>query len=237
MIAPLRRRAAAEFVGTAGLVCVVVGSGIAAERYSDDVGLQLLENALATTAGLAILILVLGPISGGHFNPVVTLVQCIEADAQSRLSAQDAAAYIGAQLAGALLGCVLANLMFSEPAVAWSSTARSGSGLWLAEIVATAGLLLVILSLARRRRDAETAWAVGAYIGAAYWFTSSTAFANPAVTAGRTITDTFTGIAPLSAPAFVMAQLVGAMLGLGLARALYREHQPTTDVIVVKEDA
>ncbi|WP_146906081.1 aquaporin [Cellulomonas aerilata] len=215
------RRLGAEFAGTGLLVTVVVGSGIAAERLSpDDVGLQLLQNSLATTLGLAVLILVLGPVSGAHLNPVVSLADWCLGRHTGGLSLRGAGAYIAAQTAGAISGAVLANAMFGVPP-ALATTVRTGGGLLVAEVVATAGLLVVILSLTRTERGSLVAPAVGAYIGAAYWFTSSTSFANPAVTVGRIFTDSFAGIAPGSTPAFVVAQLLGATIGVAAAVALY----------------
>ncbi|WP_419707922.1 aquaporin [Promicromonospora sp. NFX87] len=216
------RRAFGELLGTGLLVVTVVGSGIAAADLSpDDVGLQLLENSIATTLGLAVLIAVLGPLSGAHLNPVVTLVDWVlgrRAPAGARLG--DVAAYVGAQVTGGIGGAVLANAMFGEPTAIATAHRVSGATL-LAEVVATAGLVLVILSLLRTGRDVLIAPAVGAYIGAAYWFTSSTSFANPAVTVGRMFSDTFAGIAPGSVLPFVLAQLVGGAVGVALAAVLY----------------
>ncbi|MFD2793911.1 aquaporin [Promicromonospora vindobonensis] len=220
--AALWRRALGELLGTGLLVAVVVGSGIAAANLSpDDVGLQLLENSLATALGLAVLIAVLGPLSGAHFNPVVTLAGWVlgrRDPAGPRLG--DVAAYVAAQLTGGIGGALLANAMFGEP-TAIATTDRASGATLLAEVVATAGLVLVIFGLLRAGRDTLIAPAVGAYIGAAYWFTSSTSFANPAVTLGRVFSDTFAGIAPGSVPPFVLAQLVGGAVGLGLAVVLY----------------
>jgi glycerol uptake facilitator-like aquaporin len=209
----------AEFVGTGLLVSMVVGSGIAASRLSPgDVGLQLLENAAATAAGLAVLILVLAPVSGAHFNPVVSLVEWWQAcRGGDGLSARELGAYVVAQVVGAVSGAVLANVMFAEPAVSLSTTDRAARHLLVSEVVATAGLVLLVTVLARTGRGSAAPAAVGAYIGSAYFFTSSTSFANPAVTAGRVVSDTFAGIAPGSAPGFVAAQLVGGVLGLALA--------------------
>jgi glycerol uptake facilitator-like aquaporin len=212
---PLWRRALAEFLGTGLLVTVVVGSGIAAQRLSTDPGLQLLENSVATALGLTVLILVFQTVSGSHFNPVVTLVDA----ALTRGMWRAAPAYVASQIVGGLAGAVLANLMFGVPTTL-STTERVDAGRLLAEVVATAGLLLAIFALARTGRTAIVAPAVGAYIGAAYWFTSSTSFANPAVTIGRVVTDTFAGIAPGSALAYIGAQLVGAALGFVLIVAL-----------------
>jgi arsenate reductase len=219
----LPRRLAAEFLGTMLLVTAVVGSGITAVRLSpDDVGLQLLENSVATMLALAVLILVCGPVSGAHFNPVVTLADWwLHRRARGGLTGREAAGYVAAQTLGGIGGAVLANLMFSLDPVSISRTQRSAAPLWLGEVVATAGLVLLIFALVRTGRAGLVPAAVGAWIGAAYWFTSSTSFANPAVTIGRTFTDTFAGIAPASAPAFVAAQLVGGLTGIGLLTALY----------------
>lgn len=217
----LPRRCLAEFLGTGLLVAVVVGSGIAAQRLTDDVALQLLVNSLATAAGLAVLILVFAPVSGAHFNPAVSL-----ADWQLRrqrghgLSLAHVGIYSAVQVAGAIAGAVLANAMFSDP-TAWSTDVRSGWGLLLSEVVATAGLLVVIFALAMTNRGGYTPIAVGAWIGAAYWWTASTSFANPAATIGRAFTDTFAGIAWSSVPAFIGAQVVGLGVGLVLIRVLF----------------
>ena len=213
----LVRRAAAEAVGTAFLVAAVIGSGIMATRLSpDDVGLQLMQNSLATGAALVALILALQPVSAS-FNPVVTLVEA----ALRLVAPRDAAALVAAQLAGGACGAVLANLMFDLGAVQLATTERSGGNLWLAEVVATLGLVLVVFGTLRSGRPETVALAVGGYIAAAYWFTSSTSFANPAVTVARTLSDTFAGIAPSSAPMFVLMQLVGGALALGLVRFLF----------------
>ena len=212
----------AEFIGTGLLVAVVVGSGIAAQRLSPgETGLQLLQNSLATTLGLAVLIVVLGPVSGAHLNPVVTLAEWVLGRRSGAgLGLRGTGAYAMVQIAGGIAGAVLANLMFEVP-TRFATTTRAGTGLLLAEVVATAGLVLVIFSLTRSGRGAWVAPAVGAYIGAAYWFTSSTSFANPAVTIGRIVTPTFAGIEPLSAVAFIGAQLVGGAVGAALAIALF----------------
>ncbi|HTL41029.1 MAG TPA: MIP/aquaporin family protein [Pseudolysinimonas sp.] len=213
------RRLVAEFVGTGALVAIVVGSGAMASRLSpDDTGLQLLENSLATALGLAVLIALLAPVSGAHFNPVVSAVAFVTRDG---LRTPEAALYIVVQVAGAVGGALLANAMF-DIAPGLSGTERAGWGTLTGEVVATAGLVLVILGLTRAGRGAGVIGAaVGAYIGAAYWFTSSTAFANPAVTVGRIVSDSFAGIAPASAPPFIAAQLVGGAIGLGLAGILF----------------
>ncbi|MFP3461339.1 MIP/aquaporin family protein [Arthrobacter globiformis] len=213
----LKRRAGAEFVGTAFLVMAVVGSGVMASRLSpNDVGLQLLQNSLATGAALVALIVALQPVSAS-FNPVVTLLE----RALGMIGTRAALALIAAQFLGGLAGTVLANLMFDLDAVTLSSHERTGTGLWLGEVIATAGLLLVVFGTVRSGRADRVAFAVGGYITAAYWFTSSTSFANPAVTVARTITDTFAGIAPASAPGFILAQLLGGAAGFVLVRLLY----------------
>ncbi|SIR29245.1 aquaporin [Micromonospora avicenniae] len=231
----LARHASAEFVGTALLVAAVVGSGTAAARLSPgDVGLQLLENAIATAFALGALILMFGPVSGAHFNPVVSAVDWwLGRRADTGLTGSDLAAYTAAQVTGAIAGSVLANLMFDLPAVAWSQTDRTGGNLWLAEIVATAGLVVLVFALARSGRTATAPAAVGAYIGAAYWFTSSTSFANPAVTIGRAFTDTFAGIAPTSVPGFVVAQLVGGLVAVAALAAWYPRAQRAADSVVM----
>jgi glycerol uptake facilitator-like aquaporin len=217
---PLWRRLLAEFLGAGLLVTVVVGSGIAAQRLSpDDLGLQLLENSIATALGLSVIIVVFGPVSGAHLNPVVTLAAHVVAGRRDR-DRGAALGYLVAQLAGGTCGALLANAMFDVPQ-GLASTERASAQTFLGEVVATAGLVLLVLALVRTGRTAVVAPAVGAYIGAAYWFTSSTSFANPAVTLGRVFSDTFAGIAASSAPAFVAAQLVGAAVGLALAIALY----------------
>jgi glycerol uptake facilitator-like aquaporin len=217
-----RRRLLAEFLGTGLLVAVVVGSGIAAQALSTDVGLELLENALVTAGGLAVLILIFGPISGGHFNPVVSIADWILGRRSGTgLAGADVIPYLIAQTAGAISGSILADAMFAKPLVSWSQHHRSEPHLWLGEIVATAGLLLVIVALARNGKSGQTPWAVGAYIGAAYFFTSSASFTNPAVSIGRAFTNTFAGIAPVSLPGFIAAQFVGGGIGLGLLALLY----------------
>jgi len=214
----LARRLVAEALGTGLLLVAVVGSGIAAERLSPtDVGLQLVENAIATGVALVGLILVFGPVSGAHFNPAVTLVARLD----GRLTTSDAGAYIGAQVVGGAAGTVLANVMFERPAFEWSSTTRSSGALWLSEVVATVGLLLVIYSLVHTGRESSVPVAVGAWIAGAYWFTSPTSFANPAVTVARTLTDSFAGIEPSSAPMFVLMQLAGIVVAVALLRFLY----------------
>ena len=216
-VSTLVRKAFAELVGSALLCATVVGSGIAAQRLSpDDVGLQLLENALITGAVLVALILALGPVSAA-FNPVVTLAERFF----GAISTRAAAAFIAAQVAGCCLGAVLANLMFEIDAVEVSTRERATGALWLGEVVATFGLVVVVFGVVRSGRAAHVAYAVGAYITAAYWFTSSTSFANPAITVGRTLSDTFAGIAPASVPLFVLMQLLGGALAVGAVLVLY----------------
>jgi glycerol uptake facilitator-like aquaporin len=216
-------------------VAVVVGSGIAAQQLSPgDTGLQLLENSLATALALSEIILVVGPVSGAHINPVVTLVDWLLGRRSGNgVGGRDALFYVGAQIAGGLAGAVLANVMFDLDPVSVAVRDRVTPGALVGEVVATAGLIAVVVGLARSGRAALTAASVGAYIGAAYWFTSSTSFANPAVTVGRTLSDTFAGIAPSSAAAFIGVQVVGALLGLALARALYPQAADAADLIVV----
>ena len=246
MISSLPRRLLAEFLGTALLVAVVVGSGIAAQQLSpDDVGLQLLENSMATVFGLAALILMFGPVSGAHFNPVVSLADWFLGRSEARgnslgrktgkgLSLAEVGAYVIAQVAGGISGAVLANLMFDLDAVTISTKDRATSGHFFAEIVATAGLVALIFALVRSGRGALAAPAVGGYIGAAYWFTSSTSFANPAVTIGRVFSDTFAGIAPGSVAPFILAQLVGLVVGVLLILALYPGVGDKADDVVVR---
>jgi glycerol uptake facilitator-like aquaporin len=231
---PLWRRAVAELLGTSLLVMIVVGSGIAAQQLSPhDVGLQLLQNSTATVLGLTVLILVLGPVSGAHFNPAVSLVDWILGRRSgSGLTLPELGTYVIAQTAGGISGSVIANAMF-DVGTSISLKERASTGLLLGEVVATAGLILLIFALAATRRSAVAAPAVGAYIGAAYWFTSSTSFANPAVTVGRIFSDTFAGIAPSSVPGFVVAQLVGAAVGLGLLLALFPAAARAAEDVVV----
>ena len=217
--AALWRRLLAELLGSAFLAAIVIGSGIAAQRLSPgETGLELLENAAATAAGLFAIILMFGPVSGGHFNPVVSFADAVFGGLRWR----DAAAYLPAQVAGCIAGAVAANLMFAQAAVSISTKHRATPGHFLSEIIATLGLILVIFALARTGRAASAAAAVGAYIGAAYFFTSSTSFANPAITVGRMFSDTFAGIAPASAPAFIAAQIIGGALAVGVIHALTR---------------
>ena len=230
----LWRRLAAEFLGSAFLAALVIGSGIAAQRLSPgDTGLELLENAAATAAGLFAIILMFGPVSGGHFNPVVSFV-----DAAFRgMSWRDAAAYLPAQVAGCIVGAIGANLMFALPAVSISVKHRASAGHFLSEIIATLGLMLVIFALARSGRSRATPAAVGAYIGAAYFFTSSASFANPAITIGRMFSNTFAGIAPASAPSYIGAQIAGGALAVVVVRTLYPDITPAEAADVVARHA
>ncbi|WP_217552381.1 MIP/aquaporin family protein [Streptomyces sp. GbtcB6] len=227
MNASLGRRTLAEALGSAALVAVVVGSGIQATELTRDVGVQLLANSLATVFGLGVLITLLGPVSGAHFNPAVTLAAWLDGRRTGDgPTARDLAAYVPAQTAGAIAGAVLADAMFGKPLVHWSTHDRSAGHLLLGETVATAGLVLLILGLARAGRDRFAPVAVASFIGAAYWFTSSTSFANPAVTIGRAFTDTFAGIAPHSVAPFIAAQAVGTVLGLALVTAVFGRPAP-----------
>jgi glycerol uptake facilitator-like aquaporin len=212
----LTRKLLTEFGGTAALVLIVVGSGIMGTNLSDDAGIALIINALSTVFGLALLILTLGPISGAHFNPAVSLVMY----ATKNLSLKETLAYIPAQIGGAIAGALLANLTFDLPVLQFSDNARVTTGTLVAEVIATAGLLAVIQVFVARKNANHVAIAVAAWIGSAYFFTASTSFANPAVTIGRAFTDTFAGIAPASIVPFIAAQLVGAALGLVIAKAL-----------------
>jgi len=214
----LVRRLAAEALGTGLLIVAVIGSGIMASRLSaGDVGLQLLENAAATACALIGLILMFAAVSGAHFNPVVTVLDRLLGSTTTR----DTGLYVVAQVVGACLGAMLANLMFELPAVTVSTHERSSPALWLSEVVATVTLLLVIHGCVRTGRANVVPFAVGAWIGGAYWFTSSTSFANPAVTVARTLSDTFAGIAPASAPMFILMQLIGMVIAFGLVRLFY----------------
>ncbi|WP_435882616.1 aquaporin [Streptomyces bobili] len=224
---PLVARAAAELIGTALLVAVVVGSGIQATELTRDVGLQLLANSTATVFGLGILILLLGPVSGAHFNPVVTLAEWWTARrGGAGVTLREVAVYVPAQIAGAIAGAILADAMFGKPLVEWSTHDRSAGHLLLGEVVATAGLILLIFGLARTDQLRFAPVAVASYIGAAYWFTSSTSFANPAVTIGRAFTDTFAGIAPGSVLGFIGMQLVGGVVGLALVALIFMRGRP-----------
>jgi glycerol uptake facilitator-like aquaporin len=210
-------------LGSAFLAAVVIGSGIAASQLSPgDVGLQLFENAAATAAGLFAIILMFGPVSGGHFNPVVSLVDA----SFGGLSWRDALAYAPAQIVGCVLGALAANTMFAQALVSISTKHRASGAHLFSEVIATLGLLLVIFALARTKRGTAAPAAVGAYIGAAYFFTSSTSFANPAISIGRMFSDTFAGIAPASVPGFVVAQLVGGAVAVGVIRFLYPDFTP-----------
>lgn len=225
----LPRRALAEFIGTALLVAAVIGSGIAAARLSPhDGGLQLLENAAATAAALTAIILAVGPVSGAHLNPVVTLADW----RLGGISGPDGLTYAAAQIAGGIAGAVAANVMFALPPVEIASTARWGTHLWFSEAIATFGLLLVIFGGARSGRTALVPIGVGAYIGGAYWFTSSTSFANPAATIARTLSNTFAGIAPGSAGPFLAAQVAGTLLAIAVVRVLYPTIAEVAEAVV-----
>jgi arsenate reductase len=232
---PLWRRLLAELLGSTFLAAVVIGSGIAAQRLSPgQTGLELLQNAAATAAGLYAIILMFGPISGGHFNPVVSFADA----AFGGLSWRDAAAYLPAQVAGCIAGAVAANLMFALPAVTISTKHRASAAHFLSEVIATLGLLLVIFALARSGRARSAPAAVGAYIGAAYWFTSSTSFANPAITIGRMFSDTFAGIAPDSVLSFIGAQIIGGALAVVVIKTLYPAITPADAAsIIVPRDS
>ena len=222
----LARRLVAEAIGTALLIVAVVGSGVMASRLSpNDSGLQLLENAGATAGALVGLIVMFGAVSGAHFNPVVTLVDRLLGATTTR----DALLYAAAQTAGGFVGTIIANLMFDLPAITMSTHARSSAALWLSEVVATIGLLLVIFGCVRTGRESAVPFAVGAWIGGAYWFTSSTSFANPAVTIARMFSDTFAGIKPSSAPMFIAMQVVGALIAYQLIRFLYPHNASESD--------
>jgi arsenate reductase len=229
----LARQAVAEFLGSAGLVTVVIGSGIAAQRLSSDHGLQLLENALITGAGLVALILAFGPVSGGHFNPVVTLADRVFGGMTTR----QVLAYLPAQVAGGVVGAVVANLMFSLPAVSISTHQRSSGGLWLSEALATFGLVVLIFGLVRAGRATLAPFAVGAYITAAYWWSSSTSFANPVIDVARMLSNTFAGIAPASVPMFVLMQLLGGAAAVGVVAVLYPHIAHADDAVVPHDDA
>lgn len=232
---PLARRLLAEFLGSVLLATLVIGSGIAAQTLSPgDVGLQLFENAAATAAGLFTIILMFGPVSGGHFNPVVSLV-----DAHfGGISWRDTSAYVPVQIAGCVTGAVVANAMFALAAISISSHHRATPSHLLSEAIATAGLVMVIFALARTGRASVAPAAVGAYIGAAYFFTSSASFANPAITVGRMFSNTFAGIAPASVPGFVVAQLVGGIGACAVVRTLYPDLTPAEagDVVLPRAE-
>ena len=220
----LPRRLAAEALGTALLVATVVGSGVMAVNLSHDVGIQLLGNTLPTGAILVVLITILGPISGAHFNPAVSLVFALKRD----MTARDAALYVVAQIGGGVAGAIVAHLMFALPLIDLSEKARTGPSQWFAEWVATFGLLATILAGIRFERS-TVPWLVGLYITAAYWFTASTSFANPAVAIARSLTNTFSGIRPVDLPAFIVAELLGALCALALMSWLLREESDASD--------
>ena len=228
----LLRRCLAEFIGTAFLLAIVIGSGIMATNLTDNVALQLLCNTTATAAGLVALILALGPISGAHFNPVVTIADRVFGGMKNR----EVLPYFVAQISGAVVGVIIANLMFNLPAIETSTKIRTGGGLWLGEIVATLGLLLVIFGVVRSGRSTAAPFAVAGYIAAAYFFTSSTSFANPAVTIARSLSDTFAGIAPGSVPGFVAMQLIGMVLAIGLIWVLFPTIGEVADEILLRHE-
>ncbi|MCF6110628.1 aquaporin family protein [Mesorhizobium muleiense] len=229
MAADLSRRIVAEALGTAMLVATVVGSGIMADRLTDDVGLSLLGNTLPTGAILVVLITILGPISGAHFNPAVTLVFALRREIESNA----ALAYVIAQIAGGVAGTLLAHAMFELPILQISQTVRTGNGQWIAELVAAFGLVFTILAGLRFRSDAIP-WLVGLYITAAYWFTASTSFANPAVAIARAVSNTFAGIRPIDLPGFIVAELLGALLAMALAGWLLAQPKPIRQMRAAK---
>jgi glycerol uptake facilitator-like aquaporin len=233
-MSPLARKSLAEGIGTALLVAAVIGSGIAAQRLSPgDVGLQLFENTAATAAALVAVILALGAVSGAHLNPIVTLVDRV----LGGLTNTEVAVYVSSQIAGGAIGAVIANLMFGDAAVTWSTHHRASGAHLLGEVVATFGLVLVVFGVVRSGRASAAPFAVAAYIASAYWFTSSTSFANPAVTLARMLSDTFAGIAPSSAPGFVGAQVVGGALGLACVVALYPGVSDAAEAVVLPHGA
>ena len=230
----LTRQALAEFLGSAGLVVVVIGSGIAAQRLSPhDTGLELLENAIVTGAGLVALILAFGPVSGAHFNPVVTVADRVFGGVGDR----QVLAYLPSQLAGGVLGAMLANVMFGLDAVNISTHHRASGGLWLSEFLATFGLVVLIFALVRAGKAASAPFAVGAYIAAAYWWSSSTSFANPMIDVARTLSNTFAGIAPSSVPMFVVMQIVGGAVAVMVVAVLYPDVAAVADDVVVPHEA
>ena len=229
---PLQRALAAEFVGTASLLLVVVGSGIMAENLGGDPGLQLLENAIATGAALAALILAFGSVSGAHFNPAVSITDAFFGGITVRV----AALYCAVQVVGAVAGVVLANLMFELEAISVSGKDRIGTGTGLAEVVATVGLLVVIFGTVRSGKESLVPFAVGAYITSAYWFAASTSFANPAVTIARMFSDTFAGIAPASVPGFLAAQAGGTAIAIGLIALVYPDASRIAGEVTQRHD-
>lgn len=226
------RRLTGEFVGTAFLLAGVVGSGIMAENLTDDVGLQLLQNAFATAGVLVALILAFGSVSGAHFNPAVTITDRVFGG----IDTPTAVWYVLAQVSGGIVGVIAANVMFDLAAVDWSTKDRSSANLVFAEVIATLGLLLVIFGVVRSGRTSVVAFSVGAYIAGAYYFTSSTSFANPAVTIARMFSDTFAGIEPASAPMFVVAQLIAVVVAVALIRVMYPGIEDVADQVVVPHD-
>lgn len=229
----LPSRLAAEGVGTFFLLLGVVGSGIMAQRRSTDVGLQLFENAFATAGLLVALILALGPASGAHFNPAVTLADRL----LGSIATRDAGWYVVVQVVGGCLGTIAANVIFELPAIEWSTTERSSGALWFSEVIATFGLVLLILGVVRSGRAAAAPFAVGGYIAGAYFFTSSTSFANPAVSIARALSDTFAGIEPASIAPFIVAQVIGAVAAVAVARVIYPDIRDVADAVVVPHQA
>lgn len=228
----LNRRLAAEALGTTMLVATVVGSGIMADRLTNDVAVSLLGNTIPTGAILAVLVTLLGPVSGAHFNPAVTMVFALKRE----MAAGAALAYVVAQVIGGVAGSFLAHAMFELPILQLSQTARTGQGQWIAEIVATFGLVFTILAGIRFRAE-SIPWLVGLYITAAYWFTASTSFANPAVAIARALSNTFAGIRPLDVPAFVVAEIIGALLATAVANWLLAEKTSTSQPLGKQEGA
>ena len=227
----LRRKLTAEFTGTAFLLAAVIGSGIMAEQLTDDVALQLLANAFATVGVLAALVLALGPASGAHFNPAVTLADRVFGGIDTRT----AVGYVVAQITGGIVGVIAANVMFDLDPIGWSTKERAAGSLVFADGIATLGLLLVIFGVVRSGKPTLAAFSVGGYIAGAYFFTSSTSFANPAVTIARTFSDTFAGIEPASAPAFVAAQLIAVAVGVVLIKTIYPDIADVADQVVVPQ--
>lgn len=228
-MSPILRKCAAEFLGSAFLIATVIGSGIMATNLTDNVALQLLCNTVATAGGLVALIAAFGSVSGAHFNPVVTIADRFFKGMPTR----EVAPYIASQLAGMVVGAVVANLMFGLAAINLSTKARSGGGIWLGEVFATLGLLLVIFGVVRSGKSSLAPFVVAGYITAAYFFTSSTSFANPAITVGRTLSDSFAGIAPKSAPGFIIAQFIGLALALVAIRVVFTDVDEFADEILM----
>jgi len=228
-MSPILRKCAAEFLGSAFLIAIVIGSGIMATNLTDNVALQLLCNTAATAGGLVALIAAFGSVSGAHFNPVVTIADRFFKGMPTR----EVFPYIASQLAGMVVGAVVANLMFGLAAINLSTKVRSGGGIWLGEVVATLGLLLVIFGVVRSGKSSLAPFVVAGYITSAYFFTSSTSFANPAITVGRTLSDSFAGIAPKSAPGFIIAQFIGLALALVAVRVVFPDIDEFADEVLM----